>query len=125
MHADLRVEFWDCFWEGDFEKNGKRRFHEHYAHVRSLVPEDRLLEFNLAAGWEPLCKFLDVPVPDQPFPRTNDTNGFVSRCQKRNLMQALNASYRLMLFGTPLVAATWIITKAVGNAWAFSSLLWR
>ena len=25
------------------------------------------------AGWEPLCKFLDLPVPDIPFPRVNDS----------------------------------------------------
>ena len=24
-------------------------------------------------GWGPLCEFLDVPVPDEPFPYLNDT----------------------------------------------------
>ena len=52
------AEFWDVFWEGDFEKNGKRRFEEYYAHVRSLVPPENLLEFNIAEGWDPLCNFL-------------------------------------------------------------------
>jgi hypothetical protein len=27
---------------------------------------------DLGEGWGPLCKFLGVPVPDEPFPRTND-----------------------------------------------------
>lgn len=27
---------------------------------------------DLSDGWEPLCKFLGVPVPDEPFPRAND-----------------------------------------------------
>jgi len=27
----------------------------------------------VAEGWEPLCGFLDVPRPPQPFPRLNDT----------------------------------------------------
>jgi hypothetical protein len=27
-------------------------------------------------GWEPLCRFLDQPVPTIPFPRTNDREGF-------------------------------------------------
>ncbi|KAI1331105.1 hypothetical protein F5Y16DRAFT_408219 [Xylariaceae sp. FL0255] len=40
--------------------------------VRSAVPKDRLLEFELSQGWEPLCKFLNVPVPNEPFPRAND-----------------------------------------------------
>lgn len=28
---------------------------------------------ELGDGWEPLCEFLGVPVPNQPFPRANDT----------------------------------------------------
>lgn len=28
--------------------------------------------FDVREGWEPLCKFLDLPVPDVPFPRIND-----------------------------------------------------
>lgn len=39
--------------------------------VREVIPADRLLVFNVAEGWEPLCRFLDVPVPDQPFPHHN------------------------------------------------------
>ncbi|KZT51675.1 hypothetical protein CALCODRAFT_122946 [Calocera cornea HHB12733] len=42
-------------------------------YIRSIVPKEQLLEFNVKEGWEPLCKFLGVPVPDVPFPRTNDT----------------------------------------------------
>ncbi|KAI8632921.1 P-loop containing nucleoside triphosphate hydrolase protein [Xylariaceae sp. FL1651] len=44
----------------------------HNEWVRSLVPKDRLLEMDLAGGWEPLCKFLGKPIPDEPFPRLND-----------------------------------------------------
>jgi hypothetical protein len=44
----------------------------HYAIMRELVPKDQLLDFRLQDGWEPLCKFLDVPVPDAPFPHVNE-----------------------------------------------------
>ena len=27
-------------------------------------------------GWEPLCDFLDVEIPDKPFPHLNDSNEF-------------------------------------------------
>ena len=38
--------------------------------VRAHVPEDKLLVFDVRDGWEPLCKFLGVPVPEgQDFPR--------------------------------------------------------
>ena len=33
---------------------------------------DRLLVWSAAEGWEPLCEFLEVPVPDTPFPHVND-----------------------------------------------------
>ncbi|KAK6196744.1 C-24(28) sterol reductase [Pestalotiopsis sp. IQ-011] len=44
----------------------------HQNKVRSLVPKERLLEMDPKDGWEPLCKFLSVPVPQEPFPRAND-----------------------------------------------------
>lgn len=40
--------------------------------VRRLVPSDRLLVLNLGDGWEPLCRFLGKPIPNEPFPRVND-----------------------------------------------------
>jgi hypothetical protein len=40
------------------------------------VPAEQLLVYDVAEGWEPLCAFLDLPVPDQPFPRTNSTAEF-------------------------------------------------
>lgn len=39
--------------------------------IRGLVPPERLLEWNVQEGWEPLCKFLDKEVPDEPFPHVN------------------------------------------------------
>ncbi|MFD0982464.1 sulfotransferase family protein [Tropicimonas aquimaris] len=39
--------------------------------VRDEVPADQLLVFDVAEGWEPLCRFLEVPVPDEPFPHRN------------------------------------------------------
>lgn len=31
----------------------------------------QLLEFSVEDGWGPLCNFLEMPVPDVPFPRIN------------------------------------------------------
>jgi hypothetical protein len=44
--------------------------------VCAAIPAERLLVFNVAEGWAPLCRFLDVPVPDAPFPRMNSTEQF-------------------------------------------------
>ncbi|MDL4776977.1 MULTISPECIES: sulfotransferase family protein [Thermomonosporaceae] len=47
-------------------------FEEHTETVRREIPAERLLVFEVAQGWEPLCSFLGVPVPDEEFPRLND-----------------------------------------------------
>lgn len=36
-------------------------------HVERVVPSDRLLVYNIKSGWEPVCTFLQLPVPDRPF----------------------------------------------------------
>ena len=39
--------------------------------VVAALPPERLLVFAPKQGWEPLCAFLGVPVPAEPFPRVN------------------------------------------------------
>lgn len=46
-------------------------FEKRTADVRNAVPADRLLVFDVAQGWEPLCAFLEVPAPNEPFPHHN------------------------------------------------------
>lgn len=46
-------------------------FERHVAEVKATIPADRLLVFEVKQGWEPLCAFLDLPVPKEPFPRVN------------------------------------------------------
>lgn len=57
--------------------NNARRFIEHNEEVKRTVPADKLLVFEVKQGWEPLCEFLGVPVPDEPFPHVNDTQSFM------------------------------------------------
>jgi hypothetical protein len=48
------------------------RYWAHVEEVKAAVPQDRLLVFQVTEGWAPLCGFLGVPVPDEPFPNVND-----------------------------------------------------
>ena len=41
--------------------------------AKEIVPKDQLLIYNPNEGWKALCKFLDKPIPNKPFPRTNST----------------------------------------------------
>jgi hypothetical protein len=54
-------------------------FVRHNAAVRATIAPDRLLPFEVTHGWEPLCAFLDRPVPDEPFPNTNSRESFFRR----------------------------------------------
>jgi len=48
-------------------------FTRHTQEVRDTIDPARLLVFDVKEGWAPLCRFLQVPIPDEPFPRLNDT----------------------------------------------------
>jgi hypothetical protein len=48
-------------------------FERHNQEVRDAIDPARLLVFDVREGWAPLCRFLEVPIPDEPFPRLNDT----------------------------------------------------
>jgi hypothetical protein len=46
-------------------------YERHNAEVRAGIAPERLLEWNAKEGWEPICRALGKPVPDQPFPWVN------------------------------------------------------
>jgi hypothetical protein len=56
--------------------HAKAVYRRHVAAVTAGLPADRLLVFNVAEGWAPLCRFLDRPIPSQPFPRSNSREEF-------------------------------------------------
>jgi len=59
------LKHWDQYPEGWIEEQYTR----HNQHVLDHIPADQLLVFNVKEGWEPLCKFLDKPIPEHhPFP---------------------------------------------------------
>jgi hypothetical protein len=50
-------------------------FNAHIEEVKCVVPPERLLIFEARQGWEPLCSFLNVPVPvGQPYPHKHKGN---------------------------------------------------
>lgn len=69
-------------WSGTFKERFEDRdfaigvFNRHNDEVRASVPPERLLVHEVREGWDPVCAFLGVPVPDEPFPRANDTAAF-------------------------------------------------
>ncbi|RDW87939.1 hypothetical protein BP5796_03633 [Coleophoma crateriformis] len=68
MHADFKART-----AQEAKANAKQCYLDHYAMVRRITPKERLLNYTLGDGWEPLCEFLGKPVPDVPFPHLNET----------------------------------------------------
>lgn len=56
-----------------------KAFNAHTEAVKEAIPANQLLVFQVKEGWAPLCAFVGVPVPDKPFPRTNDRGEFWDR----------------------------------------------
>ncbi len=61
----------------------------HTEEVERAVAPERLLIWSVTDGWEPLCDFLEVPVPEEPFPNVNDSTAFLNRIIDGSL-EALN-----------------------------------
>jgi hypothetical protein len=59
--------------------------------VIDTVPSERLLVWNPKEGWEPLCEFLEEPVPDTPLPHVNDTENFQKNLIMGPAVAAINA----------------------------------
>jgi hypothetical protein len=54
-------------------------FNDHIAEVRAAIAPERLLVYDVKEGWEPLCRFLGVAVPETEFPRANTSDEWVQR----------------------------------------------
>jgi len=69
----------DIIWQGTFDGRFEDKsyaievFERHNEEVKRHVSRENLLVYEVKEGWGPLCEFLDVPVPDEPFPYLNDT----------------------------------------------------
>jgi hypothetical protein len=45
--------------------------------IKQMVPADKLLVYEVTQGWEPLCTFLNLPLPTgKPFPHINEREQF-------------------------------------------------
>ena len=79
----------EVIWDGLFDGRMDDRDHvigvylAHNQRVKDEVPPEKLLVFESSQGWAPLCEFLDVPVPDEDYPRVNTTEDFRAMMQAR------------------------------------------
>lgn len=59
----------------EYRENARETYKRHYAEIRALLKDqpERLLEYKLGSGWEPLCDFLGKVIPEEPFPHVNES----------------------------------------------------
>lgn len=81
-------------WEGVFSGRFMEKeyaiemYQKHNDEVREFVPKSQLLEMNISEGWEPLCDFLGVTIPQNvPFPHANRRRMFGRRSRKHPKFQ--------------------------------------
>lgn len=78
-------EMLDCVFRERFtlrlddEQACREAFEAHNERVRAAGLGPRLVEWQPGDGWGPLCRALDLPVPDEPFPHSNSTEEFLGR----------------------------------------------
>ena len=101
-------------WTGGNWKNQqalRQGFLDHYKHVRAVVPQDRILEFEPKDGWKPLCGFLQKPVTtDVPYPHVNEGAGVVQLHAFLYWIRLAKALGRMAVAGAPVLVA-------VGAVW--------
>jgi hypothetical protein len=73
-----------------------------------VVPADRLLIYDIKDGWGPVCKFLDLPVPDEPFPHENSTKDL--RAQVHAMVWVAAGRWAMILAGLGALSAIAIQT---------------
>jgi hypothetical protein len=54
-------------------------FRRHTEAVKAAIPPERLLIYEAGQGWGPLCEFLGVQVPAEPYPSENARAEFIGR----------------------------------------------
>jgi Sulfotransferase domain len=78
------------FGQGDDPAAMMRQMEAHNDAVGEAIAPERLLVWKVTEGWEPLCEFLEVPVPGDPLPHANDAETFRGRVVN-NALDALFA----------------------------------
>lgn len=74
---------------GDDKESIIKYFHAHNDAVKSFIPSEKLLVFEVKDGWGPLCEFLGVEIPDKEFPNLNSGVDSLDKIFKQILIKDL------------------------------------
>lgn len=103
---------WAGFFANDFHGTHRAAFAQHYERIKRLVPQERLLVYDIRDGWDPLCRFLGHGVPSAPFPCANSVATFVGRTRAAVRVVLWIVVGRLWGFFTRAVLVYWMVRAA-------------
>ena len=99
----------------EWRANAKGIYAEHNQMIKATVPKERLLVYKLGSGWQPLCEFLGEDVPDEGFPRVNETEELKERvflALMLGVRRAVVRRMKLLMWGLPLfMAVIWYLWR--------------
>lgn len=64
-------------------RNARQAYDAHNRIVQEMVPPENLLVYRMGQGWEPMCHFLDKPVPEVNFPQINEAEALKEKIRGR------------------------------------------
>lgn len=76
---DMILTLWEKRFITDVmnERAAKDAFEAYNESVRVGVPKERLIEWRLGDGWEPICRALHIRAPREAFPHVNTAEEFI------------------------------------------------
>lgn len=89
-------------------------YNDHIEEVKRTIPADQLLVFNVKEGWGPLCKFLDVPVPEVSFPRV-DWQNFKDALNQGNDVLRRSTRIALCAMTIAICSVIWVLRRCCGK----------
>ena len=122
----MRVKIWQCIFDDDIEKNGKDAMKKHYEEVRLCARTHGrdVLEMQLGDGWHQLCAFLKVPIPEEPYPRVNDGDDFLSVMRKKAALRVRAVALRGLQVGCMVATLSFATQFLIRSLSVRSGRMW-
>ncbi len=111
----LNILIWKGTFKGKFEDKdfAIAVFLQHIEEVKQCVPPEKLLLYNVKEGWEPLCAFLGVAVPQgEPFPHLNDRESFAGNRSMRAMERVSNVILVSSLLSAALLTHSFVANSS-------------